>query len=38
MGKLIKMRVFLYGIGGVGIEVAKNVVLAGPASLTIQDG
>ena len=37
MGKLIKMKVFLHGLKGVGLEVAKNLILAGPASLTIQD-
>ena len=37
MGKLIKMGVYLYGLRGTGIEVAKNVCLAGPASLTIHD-
>jgi ubiquitin-activating enzyme E1 len=31
MGKLIKMRVFMYGLRGVGIETTKNLVLAGPA-------
>jgi len=29
MGKLIKMRVFLQGMRGLGAEVAKNLVLAG---------
>jgi ubiquitin-activating enzyme E1 len=37
MGKLIKMRVYLHGLRGVGMEVAKNVCLAGPASLTLHD-
>jgi ubiquitin-activating enzyme E1 len=35
MGKLIKMKIFMYGLKGVGLEVAKNLVLAGPASLSI---
>lgn len=29
MGKLIKMRVFLQGMRGLGAEVAKNLILAG---------
>lgn len=37
MGKLIKLRVYLYGLQGTGIEVAKNVALAGPARLCIHD-
>ena len=35
-GKLIKMKVFLYGLGGVGIETAKNLILAGPNTVIIQ--
>jgi len=30
MGKLIKMKVFIHGMRGLGIEVAKNLILAGP--------
>lgn len=37
MGKLIKMRVFVQGMRGLGVEMAKNLVLAGPASITIFD-
>lgn len=37
MGKLVKMRVFLYGLRGTGIETAKNLILAGPASVTLCD-
>lgn len=37
MGKLVKMRVFLHGLRGVGIETAKNLILAGPASVTLHD-
>ena len=37
MKKIIKMNIFIYGMRGVGIEVAKNIVLAGPKSLTIYD-
>lgn len=31
------MKCFLYGLKGLGIEVAKNLILAGPAELTIHD-
>lgn len=37
MSKIIQMNIFIYGMRGVGIEVAKNIVLAGPKSLTIFD-
>ena len=37
MNKFVKMRVLLIGLSGVGIEVAKNLILAGPKSLTIFD-
>jgi ubiquitin-activating enzyme E1 len=30
MGKLIKMKVLIQGMRGLGVEVAKNLVLAGP--------
>lgn len=30
MGKLVKMKVYLHGLRGLGIEVAKNLILAGP--------
>jgi molybdopterin/thiamine biosynthesis adenylyltransferase len=29
MGKLIKMKVFIQGLRGLGAEVAKNLILAG---------
>ena len=35
--KIMKMNVFIYGMRGVGIETSKNLVLAGPKSLTIFD-
>ena len=35
--KIMKMNIFIYGLRGVGIETAKNLVLAGPKSLTIFD-
>ena len=37
MTKIIKMNIFIYGMRGVGVEVAKNIVLSGPKSLTIFD-
>jgi ubiquitin-activating enzyme E1 len=37
MGKLIQMKVFIHGLRGVGIEVAKNMLLAGPGHVTIHD-
>lgn len=37
MKKMASSSVLVYGMGGVGIEIAKNIVLAGVKSLTIQD-
>jgi len=37
MGKLVKMNVTIFGMRGVGVEVAKNVILAGPKSVTVMD-
>lgn len=37
MGKLIKMKVLLVGLRGVGVECAKNLILAGPASVDLYD-
>jgi ubiquitin-activating enzyme E1 len=37
MNKFVKMRVLLLGLSGVGIELAKNLILAGPKSLCIYD-
>eukprot|EP01029_Cantina_marsupialis_P025046 TRINITY_DN6569_c0_g2_i1.p1 TRINITY_DN6569_c0_g2~~TRINITY_DN6569_c0_g2_i1.p1 ORF type:complete len:1058 (-),score=389.83 TRINITY_DN6569_c0_g2_i1:160-3264(-) len=37
MGKLIKMDVLIVGMKGLGVEVAKNLILAGPHSVTIAD-
>lgn len=36
-GKLVKMKVFIYGIRGIGIETAKNLILAGPNTVVIHD-
>ena len=37
MGKLIKMNVLIVGSRGLGVEVAKNLILAGPKSVTLYD-
>eukprot|EP00112_Aurelia_sp_Birch-Aquarium-sp1_P005015 Seg1569.5 transcript_id=Seg1569.5/GoldUCD/mRNA.D3Y31 product="Ubiquitin-like modifier-activating enzyme 6" protein_id=Seg1569.5/GoldUCD/D3Y31 len=37
MKKLSKANVFISGLGGLGIEIAKNVVLSGVKSVTVQD-
>ena len=37
MGKLIKLKVLIVGLRGLGVETAKNLILAGPASVTLYD-
>ncbi|KAK6589605.1 ubiquitin-activating enzyme e1 [Cryptosporidium xiaoi] len=37
MGKLIKLRVIIVGLRGLGVEIAKNIILAGPNSVTLVD-
>ncbi|XP_071116037.1 ubiquitin-like modifier-activating enzyme 6 [Haliotis cracherodii] len=37
MKRMAKAAVLIYGMGGLGVEIAKNLVLAGVKSLTIQD-
>lgn len=37
MGKLIKMNVLIIGCRGLGVEIAKNLILAGPKSVQIYD-
>jgi len=37
MAKLVKMKVLVVGLNGVGIESAKNLVLAGPGAITLVD-
>lgn len=37
MTKLIEYNVFIYGMRGLGAEIAKNIILAGPKSVTIYD-
>ena len=37
MGKLIKLKVLIIGARGLGVETAKNLILAGPNSVTLYD-
>jgi len=37
MGKLIKMNTVIIGLRGVGVEIAKNLILAGPKSVVLYD-
>eukprot|EP01054_Gregarina_sp_Poly1_P002532 Gregarina_sp_Poly_1__2531@NODE_1687_length_3535_cov_160_559689_g1109_i0_p1_GENE_NODE_1687_length_3535_cov_160_559689_g1109_i0NODE_1687_length_3535_cov_160_559689_g1109_i0_p1_ORF_typecomplete_len1058_score184_99ThiF/PF00899_21/5_1e38ThiF/PF00899_21/4_6e68UBA_e1_thiolCys/PF10585_9/2_6e57UBA_e1_thiolCys/PF10585_9/1_1e04E1_FCCH/PF16190_5/2_7e19E1_4HB/PF16191_5/6_8e18E1_4HB/PF16191_5/6_4e02E1_4HB/PF16191_5/1_7e04E1_UFD/PF09358_10/3_7e13Shikimate_DH/PF01488_20/6_2Shikimate_DH/PF01488_20/13Shikimate_DH len=37
MSKLVAMRVLISGVQGAGLETAKNLILAGPACVTIHD-
>jgi ubiquitin-activating enzyme E1 len=37
MGKLVKMNVLIVGLRGLGVETAKNLILAGPRSVTLFD-
>ena len=37
MGKLVKMDVLIIGLRGLGVETAKNLILAGPRSVTLVD-
>eukprot|EP01041_Mallomonas_annulata_P006187 gene6187-12532_t len=37
MAKLVSMKVLIVGLKGIGIEVAKNLVLAGPGVVTLVD-
>eukprot|EP01071_Lankesteria_metandrocarpae_P003287 Lankesteria_metandrocarpae@DN2870_c0_g1_i1.p1 len=37
MSRLVKMRVLITGLRGVGVETAKNLILSGPASVTLHD-
>ena len=37
MGKLIHLKVLIVGMRGLGAEVAKNIILSGPQSVTIYD-
>jgi len=37
MTRMANSRVLIWGIGGLGVEIAKNVILGGVKSLTLQD-
>ena len=37
MKKIMKLNIFIYGMRGLGIEIAKNIILAGPNKVTIFD-
>ncbi|KAK7475147.1 hypothetical protein BaRGS_00033639 [Batillaria attramentaria] len=37
MKRMAQSSVLVYGLGGLGVEIAKNIVLAGVKSLTVQD-
>jgi len=37
MGKLIQMKVLISGLRGLGVEIAKNLILAGPAKVLLHD-
>ena len=37
MNKLSKLKILIYGIRGLGIEICKNIILAGPEKVTIFD-
>lgn len=37
MSKLVKMRVLVVGVSGVGLELCKNLILSGPKSVGIYD-
>ena len=37
MGKLITYNVLIQGLRGSGIEIAKNLILAGPAQVILYD-
>ena len=37
MKKIKNLKIFLHGLRGIGIEIAKNLILSGPSSLTITD-
>ena len=37
MGKLVKMKVLIVGMRGLGVEIAKNLILAGPAVVDLHD-
>ena len=37
MKKITQLKILIYGIRGLGIEISKNIILAGPEKVTIFD-
>ena len=37
MMKFVKLKIFIFGLRGVGLETAKNLILAGPKMVTVCD-
>ena len=37
MKKIMNLKIFIYGMRGLGLEIAKNIILAGPYSVNIFD-
>jgi len=37
MKKIMKLNIFIYGMRCLGVEITKNIVLAGPNKVTIYD-
>ena len=37
MKKLTKLKILIYGLGGLGVEISKNIILSGPEKVTIYD-
>lgn len=37
MGRLVQMKVLISGVRGLGVEVAKNLILAGPQAVVVHD-
>ena len=37
MNKFSKLKIFIYGLNGLGIEIAKNLILSGPKKIMIYD-
>ena len=37
MNKISQLKIFIYGIRGLGIEISKNIILSGPKRVTIFD-
>ena len=37
MDKIINLKILIIGLRGLGIEIAKNIILAGPKEVSISD-